>query len=398
LAASSFSWTIQFGHDAHLHPHSDSSGSKTGSFTANYSESADNVYYRLSLTVVDTANNQHTSSVDLLPRKSTNTITTVPSGLKIKLGTISDNVSASQELTTPASFVGVEGYPRALEAISPQTLAGKNYQFTSWSNGGPRVQTVNTPATNTTYTATFSEIPSTLPSPWVTQDIGTVGVVGSANHSSGTFTVAGSGADIWNIVDAFRFVYQDLTGDGVITARINSQTNTDPWAKAGVMIREDLAAGSKHAFMLATPTSGLAFQYRTATNGGSFGVETTGNVPIWVRIQRVGSTITGFRSMDGTTWTSMGSTTITMVPTVKLGLAVTSHNNSVLSSAAFANVTVSNNTPIPGDANGDGKVNISDLTIVINTWGSTTDLRADFSRDNIINLADITIIINNWRP
>ena len=45
-----------------------------------------------------------------------------------------------------------------------------------------------------------------LPSGWSTTDIGAVGATGSASYSSGTFTVTGAGADIWNSADAFRFV------------------------------------------------------------------------------------------------------------------------------------------------------------------------------------------------
>src|SRR5678815_675750 len=102
---------------------------------------------------------------------------------------------------------------------------------------------------------------TSLPSPWQTTDIGAVGAAGSASHSSGTFTVAGSGADIWGTADEFRYVYQVASGDCEIRARVATQQNTDVWAKTGVMIRETTAAGSKQAAMLVTPGSGLAFQY-----------------------------------------------------------------------------------------------------------------------------------------
>jgi regulation of enolase protein 1 (concanavalin A-like superfamily) len=188
----------------------------------------------------------------------------------------------------------------------------------------------------------------TLPSPWLTQDIGSTGVAGSASHTNGTFTVAGSGNDIWGTADGFRYVYRSLSGDGQITARVTSQTNTDPWAKAGVMIRETLTAGSKHAMTVITPTNGLSFQRRASTGGESVGTTTTGiSVPVWVRIVRQGSTFTSFRSSDGSSWTQVGSATISMGSNVYVGLAVTSHNNSVLSTAAFTNVSVGTVAPPP---------------------------------------------------
>src|SRR5436190_15992963 len=75
---------------------------------------------------------------------------------------------------------------------------------------------------------------------WLSQDVGSVGGAGAVNYSTGQYAVAGSGADIWDSADAFRFVYRSLTGDGELLARVVSLDNTDNWAKAGVMIRETL--------------------------------------------------------------------------------------------------------------------------------------------------------------
>jgi len=97
--------------------------------------------------------------------------------------------------------------------------------------------------------------------------------------------VKGSGADIWGIADAFQFNYQSLTGNGMITARVVSQTATDPWAKAGVMIRETLNPNSTYALVDVTPSHGTAFERRTATGGQS--VHTLGPLtaaPYWVRL------------------------------------------------------------------------------------------------------------------
>ncbi len=75
-----------------------------------------------------------------------------------------------------------------------------------------------------------------LPPPWVAQDVGNVGAAGSTSESSGTFTLKGAGADIYGTADAFQFVWQPLSGDGQIVARIVSIQNVNAWAKAGVMI------------------------------------------------------------------------------------------------------------------------------------------------------------------
>ena len=80
-------------------------------------------------------------------------------------------------------------------------------------------------------------------------DVGTVGATGSSSHSAGTYTVVGSGADIWGTADGIQFLYRSMTGDGQLTARVTGVQNTHANAKAGVMFRDTLAANSAHAFM-----------------------------------------------------------------------------------------------------------------------------------------------------
>lgn len=187
----------------------------------------------------------------------------------------------------------------------------------------------------------------TLPSGWTGGDIGSVGLAGSASESGGTYTISGSGADIWNTADAFQYVSQSLTGDGEIRARVTSQTNTHQWAKAGVMIRESTAANSAHGMMVITPGNGFAFQYRTMTGGTSShtaGPALNAAPNNWVRLTRSGTLLTAYVSANGTAWTQVGTATISMASTVRAGLAVTSTNNSALSTATFDNVTV---TPYP---------------------------------------------------
>ncbi|WP_218028936.1 discoidin domain-containing protein [Tengunoibacter tsumagoiensis] len=207
------------------------------------------------------------------------------------------------------------------------------------SNGTIRLTTQNISGSST---PTPTPTPGgSLPSPWQNQDIGSVGLAGSATANNGSFTVNGSGNDIWDTADAFQYAYQPLNGDGTIVARIDSQQNTDGWAKAGVMIRESLSATSTHALMALTPGNGTVFQRRTSTGGGSSSTAgATATAPSWVKLQRAGSTFTGSLSSDGSNWTVVGSDTISMATNVYVGLAVTAHNNSVLNTTTFSQVSV----------------------------------------------------------
>jgi regulation of enolase protein 1 (concanavalin A-like superfamily) len=183
---------------------------------------------------------------------------------------------------------------------------------------------------------------ASLPPGWSSTDVGTPGMAGSASFSNGTFTVSGSGGDIWSTSDNFQYAFQSVTGDQTITARVASQQNTNVWAKAGVMIRQTTAANSAYVFVMITPGNGVNMQYRPTNGGTSVQLaQQLGHVaPYWVRLVRSGSTFTGFSSADGATWAQVGTISVTMSSGVTAGLAVTAHNNAALSTVTFDNVSI----------------------------------------------------------
>ena len=68
-------------------------------------------------------------------------------------------------------------------------------------------------------------------------DIGNPTIAGSTTTSGATYTIRAAGSDIWNNADQFHFAYRVVSGDLDVSVRVASLTNTDAWAKAGVMIR-----------------------------------------------------------------------------------------------------------------------------------------------------------------
>jgi regulation of enolase protein 1 (concanavalin A-like superfamily) len=190
---------------------------------------------------------------------------------------------------------------------------------------------------NTASAATTAAPPPPPAGTWSQADVGAVAIPGSADASGITYTVRGSGSDVWDRADAFHFLYQTLSGDCVVEARVTSMTNTNSWAKAGVMIRESLAPGSRNAFVFLTPTNGICSQLRSTTGGtttstaGPWGL----GMPYWIRLVRAGNVITASRSADGSTWHPITSYTVSFGAQVLVGFAVTSHDNSKLNTAVF---------------------------------------------------------------
>ena len=183
--------------------------------------------------------------------------------------------------------------------------------------------------------------PTTLPAPWQAQAVGTSGVPSSASFTNGTFTLKGSGTGIGGTNDGFLYTYQTLSGDGQISARVNSVQNTAAEAIAGVMIRESLAANARHVMVRYTPGNHTAALRRTSTGGST----TTNNgddqtLQRWVRIVRQGNNFSSYQSANGTSWQLIETVTITMPTDVVVGLAVTSANNAALCTAIFDNVSV----------------------------------------------------------
>jgi len=171
--------------------------------------------------------------------------------------------------------------------------------------------------------------------------------VGSfAEGPLGTYKMTGSGADVWNQSDEFHFAYMTLSGPGSIAARVQSISDTDNWAKAGVMIRESLDADSKHAMMIVSYASGVSFQGRVDTSGNSFDDTTSGiTAPYWVKIERsIAGGFSAYSSADGSTWKKVGVTeNIQMGTNIYIGLAVTAHSVGAICQAVFTNVTTTGN-------------------------------------------------------
>ncbi|MGH9895943.1 MAG: DUF1349 domain-containing protein, partial [bacterium] len=232
-----------------------------------------------------------------------------------------------------------------------------------------------------------------LPMGWSNTDVGAVVTAGTAAYANGTFTVEGSG-QLSGASDKFHFVYQSLSGDGTIVARVSSIQGAS-FPQVGVMIRETLNPDARSAVAFFQPN--WAYLLYRANTGASTTSQYTGltsslSYPYWVRVVRSGNVFTGFASLDGVSWTQIAaSQTVTMAQNTYVGLAVSSQTSS-LATVAFNHVSVSSaGSPAPV---------ITSVSATTGSIGSEVDITGTWfgaSQGNsavLLNGAPVTI--NSW--
>jgi uncharacterized repeat protein (TIGR03803 family) len=181
---------------------------------------------------------------------------------------------------------------------------------------------------------------SNLPSPWKNADIGAVSRAGSAVYNNGVFTLKSGGFDFYKAPDSYHYVYQSLSGNATIVAKVASIGNTHANALAGVMIRESLSASSSFVALAVNPSGNTNFMYRQGAGTPGYKA-VAGTASRWLKLARSGNTFTSSYSADGINWTTIGSTSITMGSSIYVGMALSSQNNSLWNTATFSNVSVS---------------------------------------------------------
>ncbi len=178
---------------------------------------------------------------------------------------------------------------------------------------------------------------------------GTTYEVLSANNSQ----IHADGDDVWTGDDEYGALYlQDVDGEFTARVRINSQEDTNSWAKTGIMVKENMGdSGGATGYVIAaiTPDNGYAFQWDSNSNGfldqnTNTGGSPDSSYPSWVRLKKefvdavAGVTrykySMSYRIPPGR-WTNLDDVTITASDRQDLGIFVTSHSGSELSTVVF---------------------------------------------------------------
>ncbi len=219
-------------------------------------------------------------------------------------------------------------------------------------------------------------------------DIGTVLHPGVATYDDAnkSYTLAGSGENMWLSTDAFQFVWKKVSGDVTLTADISFiGAGVNPHRKAVLMVRQSLDADSAYAD-LALHGSGLtSLQYRDGKGAATHEIQANISAPKRLRLEKRGEYV--FMELAGEgeeLHMAGGSTRVPMDGSFYVGIGVCSHDKDVVEKAVFSNVAI---TTAPQKSSDEAKLYSTLETVAI----SSTDR-------HVIYVAPERFEAPNWTP
>jgi hypothetical protein len=195
-----------------------------------------------------------------------------------------------------------------------------------------------------------------LPAAYYNVDLGDIGLAGSTCLNGTVYTLTGSGTDIGGSSDQFQFAFtsQDIS-DYAVSGKIISQDQVSANDKLGIMVRDSMTNTSRFAYMASVNNGAkFIFEYRSIAGGGVTTVTANGpfTFPYWMKITKSITSYAAYYSKDSVNWTQVGTTqnlNFGTDPTnpPHYGMAITSANNSVLSTGKIGSFTLTSSTALP---------------------------------------------------
>jgi TolB protein len=185
-------------------------------------------------------------------------------------------------------------------------------------------------------------------------DVGSVLHAGSVDYDAAkkTYTVAGSGENMWFGADAFQFAWKKMSGDLSFTADISFLvTGGNPHRKAVLMIRQGLEADSVYADIAQHGNGMTALQFRNEKGGLTREVQSLISAPKRLRIEKHGAYFTMWLAGEnGELQIAGASPKIQLKEPFYVGIGVCSHDKDVIEKAIFSNIDITAALPNSGAA------------------------------------------------
>ncbi|MEV6609775.1 NEW3 domain-containing protein [Kutzneria sp. NPDC051319] len=176
---------------------------------------------------------------------------------------------------------------------------------------------------------------------------------GSFAELDGRLGIRDDGADVYGDTNQYSAVYRpgaELDGT-VATVKVTAQQATDPWAKAGIMARDDVtAAGNSKGFLIlaVTPGNGNVVQWDSDGDGQLDSSQGAGGAsyPTWLKLVRTGASYRGYYSTDNANWTLIATVSPPGVAaTQDVAVFSTAHSAGNTGEADFDGFTVTPPSP-----------------------------------------------------
>ena len=183
-----------------------------------------------------------------------------------------------------------------------------------------------------------------VPVPWNGMDIGGLSPAGASQASNGTFTLTGGGGDLSGAQDAFQFVYQSLTGDCTLSARVSAGGDPNSLADAGLMVRDALATTSNFAAVVLAPGHSVLSTYRTECVPLTGAESVDGDAPVWVKLIKRGAVVRSYVAADHGgapgVWRQIGGSEPVASGMIYIGLCLAGRSQASAAAATFDHVSL----------------------------------------------------------
>lgn len=177
-------------------------------------------------------------------------------------------------------------------------------------------------------------------------------------QSGQQFGISGAGADLFTGTDAYSTIYAKgaVGSAATITTEVTSQQSMSGFAKAGIIVRNDMTAsgtGPEGVILFESPGGGVQLQWND--NSGTYIDQVTPpngtipeSLPVWLELVRNGAAYTGYYSFDGSDWLAVGTATVPgQAATQDAGMFVTSHAAGTPGQVVFGSFSASEGATPP---------------------------------------------------
>jgi len=174
-------------------------------------------------------------------------------------------------------------------------------------------------------------------------DVGQVKKPGSATFDSEdqTYTIQGSGANMWLGRDDFHFVWKRMKGNFILTTRAELiGKGVDPHRKIGWDVRSSLEPDSPHGAAVVHGDGLTSLQFRRTKAGVTEEARSSIKAPDVIQLERKGNKYSMSVARFGEPFATEHVSELALGDEVYVGLFVCAHNPDVIEKAVFRDVRI----------------------------------------------------------